>query len=215
MVGQLDLSSRLAAGPGTHTLEIMKPTFFSSPAQFRQWLEQNHDSASELLVGFHKKSSGKKSITYPEALDEALCFGWIDGVRRNLNETSYTIRFTPRKPKSIWSLVNIGHVERLKKEGRMHPAGLEAFARRDPKRTGIYAFENEPRGLSPAYEKMFRQNKNAWEFFEKQPPSAKRTVFFWIMTAKKEETQLRRLKQIIEKCERGVKVGVMETKPKE
>src|SRR6187551_2042132 len=105
----------------------MQPKFFTSAGQFRQWLERNHDSATELLIGFHKKSSGKKSITYPEALDEALCFGWIDGVRRNLDETSYTIRFTPRKPKSIWSLVNLKHVERLKKEGRMQPPGLEAF----------------------------------------------------------------------------------------
>src|SRR5215211_8749523 len=137
----------------------MQPKFFTSAKQFRHWLERNHDSANELLVGFHKKSSGKKSITYAEALDEALCFGWIDGVRRNLNETSYTIRFTPRKAKSIWSLVNVRHVERLKKEGRMQPAGLEAYARLDPKRTGIYAFENAPRDLSPAYEKIFRENK--------------------------------------------------------
>ena len=104
----------------------MKPTFFSSPEKFRAWLQRNHDRESELLVGFHKKSSGKKSITYAEALDEALCFGWIDGVRKNLDETSYTIRFTPRKPKSIWSNLNVKHVERLKKEGRMHAAGLEA-----------------------------------------------------------------------------------------
>src|SRR5918993_3988904 len=107
----------------------MKPKFFSTPAQFRKWLEENHDRVTELLVGFHKKSSGKKSITYPEALDEALCFGWIDGVRKNLNETSYTIRFTPRKPRSIWSLVNVNHVERLKKEGRMYAAGLAAYER--------------------------------------------------------------------------------------
>src|SRR5918912_3317140 len=120
----------------------MKPRFFSSQEQFRRWLEQNHASAKELLVGFHKKGSGKKSITYAEALDEALCFGWIDGVRRNFNETSYTIRFTPRRPRSIWSLVNVRHVERLQKEGRMHAAGLDAYAQRDPKRTGIYSFEN-------------------------------------------------------------------------
>jgi len=193
----------------------MKAKFFSSPVQFRQWLEQNHDSASELLVGFHKKSSAKKSITYAEALDEALCFGWIDGVRKNLNETSYTIRFTPRKPKSIWSLVNVRHVERLKKEGRMQPAGLEAYARRDPKRTGIYAFENAPRELSTTYEKIFRENKKAWEFFEKHPPYSKRTTIHWIMSAKKEETRLRRLKQVIENSEKGVRSGVLVPKPKE
>jgi uncharacterized protein YdeI (YjbR/CyaY-like superfamily) len=123
----------------------MKPKFFSSPQKFREWLERNHDSTSELLLGFHKKSSGKKSITYAEALDEALCFGWIDGVRKKLNETSYVQRFTPRKSRSIWSNINVNHVERLKSEGRMHRAGLEAYARRDPKRTGIYSFENRPR----------------------------------------------------------------------
>src|SRR6185503_8599356 len=120
----------------------MQPKFFSSPEKFRRWLERNHDGATELLLGFHKKSSGKKSITYAEALDEALCFGWIDGVRKNLNETSYTIRFTPRKTTSIWSNVNVGHVERLKKEGRMQASGLAAYALREDKRTGIYAFEN-------------------------------------------------------------------------
>ena len=194
----------------------MKAKFFSSPEKFRQWLEQNHDRVSELLVGFHKKSSGKKSITYAEALDEALCFGWIDGVRKNFDETSYTIRFTPRKPRSIWSLVNVNHVERLKKEGRMHAAGLEAYARRDPKRTGIYAFENEPKQLSPAYEKTFRQNKKAWEFFEKKmAPSLKKVSIYWIMSAKKEETQLRRLKHVIENSEKGVKSGVLEPKPKQ
>jgi uncharacterized protein YdeI (YjbR/CyaY-like superfamily) len=192
----------------------MKPKFFSSPAQFRQWLEQNHDRESELVIGFHKKSSKKKSTTYAEALDEALCFGWIDGVRRNLNETSYTIRFTPRKPKSIWSLVNVRHVERLKKAGRMQPAGLEAYARRDPKRTGIYAFENAPRELSPAYEKIFRENKKAWEFFEKQPPYSKRTAIHWVMSAKREETQVRRLKHLIENSENGVRSGVLVPKPK-
>src|SRR5215216_5260336 len=185
MAREFNIPSRLGAGASTNA---MKPKFFSSPAQFRQWLEQNHDRETELLVGFHKKSSGKKSVTYNEALDEALCFGWIDGVRRNLNETSYTIRFTPRKAKSIWSLVNVKHVERLQKEGRMQSAGLAAFARRDPKRTGVYAFETEPHKLAPAYEKRFRQNKTAWKFFQEQPPYYKKLLIFRIMSAKKEET---------------------------
>jgi uncharacterized protein YdeI (YjbR/CyaY-like superfamily) len=184
----------------------MEPKFFSSPEKFRQWLERNHDSATELLLGFHKKSSGKKSITYAEALDEALCFGWIDGVRKNLNETSYTIRFTPRKPRSIWSLVNVRHVERLQKEGRMHPAGLEAYERRSPELTGIYSFENRPRELSPEYEKTFRQNKAAWKFFQEQPPGYKRLMVFRTMSAKKEETRLRRLKQLIDSSEKGVRM---------
>ena len=191
----------------------MKPKFFSSPDEFRKWLEPNHDRESELLVGFHKKSSGKKSITYAEALDEALCFGWIDGVRKSLNETSYVQRFTPRKPKSIWSLINVRHVERLKKEGRMHPAGLEAYARRDPKRTGIYSFENEPHKLAPAYEKRFRENKNAWKFFEAQPPYYKKLMIFRIMSAKKEETRLRRLEQTIESSAQGKRVGLLTGKP--
>jgi uncharacterized protein YdeI (YjbR/CyaY-like superfamily) len=181
----------------------MQPKFFTTPEQFRQWLEKNHDSATELLIGFHKKASGKKSITYAEALDEALCFGWIDGVRKSLNETSYVQRFTPRKPRSIWSNINVNHVERLKKAGRMHPAGLDAYARRDPERTGIYSFENRPRELDPEYEKMFRQNKAAWKFFQEQPSGYKRLLIFRTMSAKKEETRLRRLKQLIEYSERG------------
>jgi len=187
----------------------VKPKFFSAQAQFRQWLEQRHANETELLVGFHKKDSGKKSITYAEALDEALCFGWIDGVRRNLNETSYTIRFTPRKPRSIWSLVNVRHVERLQKEGRMHSAGLAAFAKRDPKRTGIYAFENQPRELSPEYAQQFAKNKAAWEFFQAQPPGYKRVISFWVMGAKKEETRVRRLQQLIESSAKGTRVGLL------
>jgi uncharacterized protein YdeI (YjbR/CyaY-like superfamily) len=190
----------------------MKPKFFTSPEKFREWLEKNHDRQAELLLGFHKKASGKKSVTYPEALDEALCFGWIDGVRRNLDETSYTIRFTPRKPKSIWSLVNVRHVERLTKEGRMAEPGLKAYALRDPKRTGIYAFENKPQEFSPEYEKKFRANKAAWEFFQKEPPSIRRTCVFWVMSAKKEETRLRRLEQLIDSSAKGIRRGVMETK---
>src|SRR5215510_8860222 len=158
----------------------MKPRFFADLRQFHDWLARNHDSEKELLVGFHKKTSGKKSITYPEALDEALCFGWIDGVRRSLNDDSYTIRFTPRRPKSIWSLVNVRHIERLKKEGRMQPSGAAAYEARDAKRTGIYSFENRPRELSSEYQKIFRANKKAWQFFNAQAPFYKRTVAFWV-----------------------------------
>lgn len=192
----------------------MKPKFFSTPAEFRKWLEQNHDKATELMIGFHKKASGKKSITYPEALDEALCFGWIDGVRRKLDETSYVQRFTPRKPRSIWSLVNVRHVERLKKEGRMQPPGLEAYERRTPERTGIYSFENRPKELSPAYKKRFRQNKEAWKFFEEQPTYYKNLVIFRTMSAKKEETRIRRLEQLIECSAKGRRLGMLEPKAK-
>lgn len=190
----------------------MEPKFFSTAEKFRQWLEKNHDRADELIVGFHKKDSGKKSITYPEALDEALCFGWIDGLKRRLNETSYTMRFTPRRPKSIWSNVNVRHVERLKKEGRMAEPGLKAYALRDPKRSGVYSFENAPREFSPEYEKKFRANKTAWQFFEKEPPSIRRVCVFWVMNAKKEETRLRRLEQLIDRASKGIRSGVMETK---
>lgn len=192
----------------------MKPKFFSRPEQFRSWLQEHHTSAGELLVGFHKKDSGKNSISYSEALDEALCFGWIDGVRKKLNETSYTIRFTPRKPRSIWSLVNVRHVERLLKEKRMQPAGLEAFARKDPKRTGIYAFENRPKQLAPDFQKTFRAHKNAWQFFEAQPPYYKKTAIFWVMSARKEETQLRRLQQLIDNSEKAQRLPAISGKVK-
>ena len=192
----------------------MEPKFFSSAEKFRQWLEKNHDRANELLLGFHKKDSGKKSVTYPQALDEALCFGWIDGVRKRLDETSYTIRFTPRKPRSIWSNVNVRHVERLQKEGRMAEPGLKAYAQRDPKRTGIYAFENRPKEFSPEFEKKFRANKRAWQFFQNEPPSIRKVCVFWVMSAKKEETQLRRLDQLIASSAEGVRRGVLETKAK-
>jgi uncharacterized protein YdeI (YjbR/CyaY-like superfamily) len=187
----------------------VKPKFFNTPEQFRQWLAENHESAPELLLGFHKKASGKKSVTYAEALDEALCFGWIDGVRRSLDESSYTIRFTPRRARSIWSLVNVRHVERLKQAGRMHAAGLKAYELRDPARTGIYTFEKPPLQLSAAYEKRFRQNKKAWQFFEAQPPGIRKNCISWVMSAKKEETQTRRLEQLIENSAKGIRMGVL------
>ena len=192
----------------------MKPKFFTTPEKFREWLEKNHASANELEIGFYKKSSGKKSITYAEALDEALCFGWIDGVRRSLDETSYQQRFTPRRARSIWSLVNVKHIERLKKEGKMHAAGLAAYEQRDPKRTGIYAFENAPREISAEYEKEFRKTKGAWEYFQTYPPYLKKTVSYWVMSAKKEETRSARLQRLIESCAKGERIGVLPSKAK-
>ena len=194
----------------------MKPKFFKTTAEFREWLSKNHESKTELLVGFHKKSSRKKSVTYAEALDEALCFGWIDGVRKNLNETSYTIRFTPRKSKSIWSNINVGHVERLKKEGRMQAAGLAAYALRDDKRTGIYAFENRPREFSAEVQKLFKANRKAWEFFNAQPKYYAKVCKFWVMEAKKDETRMRRLNQLIDLSSQGTRLdlGTNTKKPK-
>src|SRR6476660_7786456 len=188
---------------------MTKPKFFKTPDEFRDWLLKNHDSAGELLIGFHKKDSGKKSITYAEALDEALCFGWIDGVRRRLDETSYTIRFTPRKPRSIWSLINVRHVERLQKAGRMHASGTAAFAHRNPERTGIYSFENSPKELSREYEKEFRKHNGAWEYFQTYPPYLKKQVSYWVMSAKKDETRLSRLRRLTESSAKGERSGVL------
>ena len=192
----------------------MKPRFFKSQSDFRRWLETNHAKETELMVGFYKKASGKPTITYPEALDEALCFGWIDGVRKSFSDDAYVQRFTPRKAKSIWSNLNVRHVERLKKLGRMTPAGLKAYELKDPKKTGVYSFENRPRELLPAYEKKFRANKKAWEFFEKQPPGFKRLMIFRVMEGKQEETRQRRLAQLIAASAKGERLGVLTTKSK-
>jgi len=187
----------------------MKVTFFTTPSQFRRWLERNHDRATELWVGFHKKSSGKPSITYHEALDEALCFGWIDGVRKSIDDTSYMIRFTPRKARSVWSLVNIRHVARLQQLGRMKPSGLSAFAAREERRSGIYSFESAPRKLGAAYEKRFKANQKAWTFFQRQPPGYQRTASFWVMSARKDETRWRRLDRLIGDSARGLRLAAL------
>jgi uncharacterized protein YdeI (YjbR/CyaY-like superfamily) len=176
-----------------------KPTFFPTPADFRAWLEAHHDRFPELLVGFYKKDSGKPSITWPESVDAALCFGWIDGVRRSIDETSYTIRFTPRRPTSTWSAVNIKRVQELTKNGLMHPAGLKAFAARSAKKSGIYSYEQQKSAqFSREQEKQFRANKAAWEFFRSQPPWYQRLTTYWVVSAKKEETKLKRISVLID-----------------
>ena len=180
----------------------MRPRFFRSPAELRAWLE-NHGSAKELLVGFHKKHTAKPSITWPEAVDEALCFGWIDGVRKSLGENSYTIRFTPRKPKSTWSLVNINRVSELTAQGRMRPTGLEAFRARQEGRSGTYSYEQRDAPLDPAYERRLRANKRARAFFESQASSYRRAAAWWVMSAKKEETRLARLEKLIADSAKG------------
>jgi len=185
---------------------ILKPTFFKSATECRRWLERNHDKATELWFGFYKKKSGKPGISYQEALDEALCFGWIDGLKKSVDESSYTYRFTPRKPKSVWSVVNTKRAEELRKLGKMKPPGLRALAARDPKRSGIYSFENRPRKLSAGYEKEFKANKEAWEFFRAQPPGYQKLLSFWVMSAKQEATRLRRLARLISDSERKVRV---------
>jgi uncharacterized protein YdeI (YjbR/CyaY-like superfamily) len=190
----------------------VKPTFFPTPADFRNWLEQNHDTARELFVGFYKKGSGKPSITWPESVDEALCFGWIDGIRRSIDAESYSIRFTPRRAKSIWSNVNTKRVAELTRQGRMHATGLVAFKARDPKRSGIYAFEQrkQDQRLDAAYEAKLRKNKKAWAFFQAQAPYYQRMVSLFVMSAKKEETRLRRLATLIADSAAGRRIGLMQ-----
>src|SRR4051794_16619742 len=175
----------------------MPPRFFKSSAEFRKWLEANHHTSKELIVGFYKKQSGQPSITYPEARDQALCFGWIDGVRNARDAISYTNRFTPRKPKSVWSAVNIARVNELTKLGLMTEAGLKAFEAREEHRSQRYSFENKPKQLPPDYEGQLRANKAASKFFDAQPPWYRRTAMFWVLSAKKEETRLKRHRELI------------------
>lgn len=187
----------------------MNPHYFTTPARFHNWLKKNHATATELLVGFYKVNSGKPSITYQEALDEALCFGWIDGIRKSVDEERYTIRFTPRKPTSNWSNVNIKRMKELIAAGRVQPAGLAAFEARQAAKSGVYTYENRPQQLSAEYEKKFCANKKAWEFFQSQAPYYQRTACGWVMTAKKEETRLRRLATLIEDSAQGRRLGLM------
>ena len=176
----------------------MKPVFFSSPPQWRAWLEANHSDAAEVWVGFWKKGSGRPSITWPESVDEALCFGWIDGVRKGIDESSYMIRFTPRKRRSTWSSVNVKRVGELIDEGRMRPAGLAAFEARDEKRSGIYAYEQRKAAkLTRDQEQQFRANREAWGFFQSRPAGYRQTAIWWVISAKREETRARRLATLI------------------
>jgi len=187
----------------------MRPTFFRSPTEFRAWLEENHATVTVLLVGFYRTDSGKGGITYPEALDEALCFGWIDGIRRRFDESSYTIRFTPRKPGSIWSAVNTKRVGELMKAGRMHPAGRKEFDQRDRKKSELYSYERESCKLEGEYAKKFRANKKAWQFYQAQAPWYRRTSAWWVVSAKREETRTRRLAKLIEDSAKGKRLDML------
>lgn len=183
-----------------------KPVFFKTQKEFRKWFEKDHSKTAELFVGFYKKSSGKPSITWPESVDEALCFGWIDGIRRSVDEDSYTIRFTPRKPKSIWSAVNTKRANELQELGLMSPAGLKALEARDEEKSKLYSYENKDKKLSAVYEKKFRQNKKAWEYFKSQAPWYQRASSHWVISAKQEKTRLRRLETLINDCENERKI---------
>jgi uncharacterized protein YdeI (YjbR/CyaY-like superfamily) len=177
----------------------MDPIFFEKPAELRAWLEQNHDSEKELFVGAYKKATGKPSLTWPEIVDEALCFGWIDGIRRGIDAESWSIRLTPRKPTSNWSSVNIRRVAELEEQGRMTPAGRAAFERRSAARSGIYSYEQRKNAqFEPAQEREFKANEEAWAFFQSQPPGYRRTATHWVVTAKREDTRRKRLATLIE-----------------
>jgi uncharacterized protein YdeI (YjbR/CyaY-like superfamily) len=173
------------------------PTTFRSPAAFRAWLAQHHASAPELLVRLFKTHATHRGLTYPQALDEALCYGWIDGVRRSFDTDSFTVRFTPRKRRSTWSRVNVAHVERLIAAGRMAKPGLAAYAARVEERTGLYSFERQAMTLDPTYARAFRANAEAWAFFQAQPPGYRRITTHWVMSAKQEATREKRLAELI------------------
>jgi uncharacterized protein YdeI (YjbR/CyaY-like superfamily) len=175
------------------------PRFFETAAAFRAWLETHHADASELFVGFHKKESGRPSLTWPESVAEALCFGWIDGVRKRLDEASYVIRFTPRRPGSNWSAVNLAKMAELLAAGRVAPAGLAAYERRSEAKSRIYSYEQRKTAtLPPELERRFRRARAAWTFFAAQPPGYRSLATFWVVSAKREETRERRLEKLVE-----------------
>jgi uncharacterized protein YdeI (YjbR/CyaY-like superfamily) len=189
----------MSAGP--------EPIFFSSPGELRSWLEENHDSADELIVGCHRKETGRPTVTWNEIVDEALCFGWIDGIVRRIDDTRFTRRLTPRRPRSIWSVKNVARVAELIEEGRVRPAGLRAFEARTAERTGIYGHDRaEPARLPPEADALLRGDAKAWEFFSGQPPGYRRTAIHWVMSAKRQETRDRRLAQLIADSRAGRRV---------
>lgn len=185
----------------------MKPKFFKSPPDFRKWLAKNHTSASELLVGFYKKDSGKPSITWPESVDQALCFGWIDGIRRRIDDVSYSIRFTPRKKISTWSVVNIKRAQELIEEGLMQGSGLKAFEARKEYRSGIYSYEQRSPELPPEYHKLLKKNRAALEFLDGQSASYRKAANWYVLSAKREETRLKRLNHVIESSAKGESIS--------
>jgi uncharacterized protein YdeI (YjbR/CyaY-like superfamily) len=178
--------------------EPLAITYFRSPADLRAWFDQHHQNARELWVGYHKKSSREPSITWPESVDEALCFGWIDGIRKSVDETRYTIRFTPRRPGSTWSAMNIARVLALKEAGRMRIAGLQAFEVRQENKSGIYSYEQRRDQLNEPYASLLQDNQAAWDFYQAQPASYRKAVNWWVVSAKMEETRGKRLAQLVE-----------------
>jgi uncharacterized protein YdeI (YjbR/CyaY-like superfamily) len=184
----------------------LEPIFFTTPSAFRTWLEQHAATSQEVWVGLSKKASGKQSITWPESVDQALCFGWIDGIRKPIDEHSYMIRFTPRKPGSIWSTVNIKRAQELAEKGLMTPAGLAAFQVRRENTSGTYSYEQRPDSLPEGYQELLRQSPAAWSFFQAQSASYRRAAIWWVISAKTEATRLKRLKQLREDSAQGCKI---------
>lgn len=180
--------------------------FFPTPADFRAWLKAHHATESELIVGFYRKGCGKPSITWPESVEEALCYGWIDGIRRKLTDDSYSIRFTPRKPRSIWSKINLKTMERLIAEGRVAVAGRKVYEARNKDKTNLYSFEREAAHLSAEQESRFKKSAKAWEFWQAQVPSYRKPATWWVLSAKQEPTREKRLQELIECSSKGVKI---------
>lgn len=183
--------------------------YFESAEAWRRWLDRHHATVAAVWVGYHKRATQTPSMTWPESVDEALCYGWIDGVRKRIDDHRYVIRFTPRRPRSIWSSINIRRVEALIRDGRMLPPGRAAFEAREAARSGIYSFEQKPQALSAEYEARLRASRKAWAFFESQPPWYRRTSSFWVMSAKREETRLRRLETLIRDSAAGRRIGLL------
>lgn len=185
----------------------MEPRFFTTPAEWRRWLARHHASAPELWVGFHKRATGRPSITWPEAVDQALAYGWIDGIRKRLDAERYVIRFTPRRPGSIWSAVNLRRVAELTEQGMMHPAGLAAHAKATDARSGIYSYEQRKAAELPReMEERFRRHPGAWAFFRSQPPSYRHGATWWVISARRDDTRERRIATLIEDSAAGRRI---------
>jgi uncharacterized protein YdeI (YjbR/CyaY-like superfamily) len=187
--------------------------FFASPAEFRSWLDKNHSTSRELWAGFYKKSSAKPSMTWPESVDQALCYGWIDGIRKSIDAERYTIRFTPRNPKSVWSAVNIKRVGELIASGLMQPSGLEVFNKRDEKKVELYSFENSNVTFDEHYRAKFKENEKAWDFFQSQPPSYRKTATWWVISPKQEKTRLKRLEILINDSGSNLRIAPLRRLP--
>jgi Uncharacterized protein conserved in bacteria len=192
----------------------MDPKFFATPADWRHWLERHHSHERELLVGFYTKNSGRPSITWPESVDGALCFGWIDGVRRRIDDVSYSIRFTPRTPRSAWSSINIKRVAELMSHGLMHPAGIKAFEARRDDRSGIYSFEQKNIDFDSAQKEQFQANEPAWNSFSAKPAWYRRTATWWVISAERQENRDKRLAALIGDSEHGRTIPQLTREPK-